>query len=127
MRYGNEMQRRSDILNAIGGGTQMLGQMGSTAASIWSDENLKTNILDGSEKVKELLDSIGTHSYNYKDPKHGEGTYVSPMAQELEKTELGKDMVIDTPEGKMVDYGRGMGVALSALADINKRLSEAGI
>ena len=40
MRYGNEMQRRSDILNAIGGGTQMLGQMGSTAASIWSASDI---------------------------------------------------------------------------------------
>jgi hypothetical protein len=75
-------------------------------------------------KVMDFLAGIKPEMYNYKDKKHGEGTYVSPMAQDLEKTELGKDMVIDTPEGKMVDYARAAGTLMAAQSNLHKRLAE---
>jgi hypothetical protein len=46
------------------------------------------------------------------------------MAQELEKSELGRRLVKDTPSGKMVDYGRGLGTMLAAIADMNSRVKE---
>ena len=46
------------------------------------------------------------------------------MAQELEKSEVGTSMVVDTPQGKMVDYGRGLGAMLSAEAMNHDRLKK---
>lgn len=89
-----------------------------------SDENLKTDIKAGDAKLGAFLDAINANEYVYKDKRHGSGRYISPMAQELERTEIGKDMVIDAPHGKMVDYARAAGTILSAQALIHKRLKE---
>lgn len=112
--------------SAGGAGGASGGGMGSMM-SMFSDENDKQNIHDGGGKVRDFLDHVEPHSYEYKDEyKHGlggPGEYVSPMAQELEQTDLGKDMVHDTPDGKVVDYGKGFGTLLAGMADVNKRLS----
>ncbi len=79
------------------------------------------------DKVQEFLDVLRAHKYTYKDPSMpgaGAGTYVSPMAQELEQSALGKNMVMDTPNGKMVDYGHGFGTILAAQAVLNERLKK---
>jgi hypothetical protein len=121
-----------------GGGNPMSSLMGGGSSdssgggvgsmmSMLSDENDKQDIHGGGDKVRSFLDSVEPHSYEYKDEfKHGlggPGEYVSPMAQELEQTDLGKDMVQDTPDGKVVDYGKGFGTLLAGMADVNKRLS----
>jgi hypothetical protein len=49
------------------------------------------------------------------------------MAQELDATKLGKQAIIHTPRGMMVDYGRLGGVNLAAVATVHKeqqRLSQ---
>lgn len=102
---------------------------GAGAAAAASDERLKIEIKGSDPKVAKFLDAIKAHEYEYKEsakdlPGAGEGKHVSPMAQELEKSELGKQMVIDTPNGKMVDYGKGFGTILAAQAMLNKRLNE---
>jgi len=82
------------------------------------------------ERIKELLDTAQAHDYEYKDeykdlPGAGEGRFVSPMAQELAKTELGSSMVKEGPDGKlMVDYGKGFGTILAAQTYLNERLNE---
>lgn len=90
--------------------------------NLFSDENLKTNIKDGSADTYKFLDSLSSNKYEYKNKDHGSGTYVSPMAQDLEKTTAGKGAVTDTPEGKQVNYSRLLGTILSSQADIHKRL-----
>lgn len=87
-----------------------------------SDQTAKTKIDGGEYQVQSFLDAIKAHSYEYKDAKHGVGRFISPMAQELEKTEVGKSAIIETPEGKMVDYGRLGGISLAALADLHQRV-----
>jgi len=83
-----------------------------------SDENLKKNI-------DQFVSAIKPHEYEYKNPEmDGEGTYYSPMAQELEKSKIGKSMVVETPRGKMVNYGRGLGVILAGQGYLNDRLDE---
>ena len=46
------------------------------------------------------------------------------MAQDLEKSELGEKMVIDTPEGKMVSYAESAPITLAGLGNLNKRLKK---
>ena len=86
-----------------------------------SDEQLKTAIKPGDKDLNAFLNSINAHSYKYKNPElDGIGTFTSPMAQELEKTELGKQAVIETPRGKMVNYPRLGAVNLAAVSVVHK-------
>lgn len=93
------------------------------AAFAASDEKLKKDIKSADDKLGSFLDALEAKQYEYKDKKFGDGKYVSPMAQDLEKTDLGKDLVINTPEGKMVDYGKAAGTMLAAQVSLNDRLS----
>lgn len=113
----------SQLERGIGYATQLGGALGG-AMIMKSDERLKTNIIPGEEELSEFLDSLGVHSYEYRNKEYGAGRYVSVMAQELEKTELGKDLVIDTAAGKVVDYAKGFGVMLAANAMLYKEIQE---
>lgn len=87
-----------------------------------SDINSKQNITAGDGELQSFLDSLGVYSYEYKDPKYGEGRRISPMAQEIEQTELGKAAISTNNEGyKIVDYGKLMGTQLAALALLNHK------
>lgn len=98
-----------------------LGAIGGVLAA-FSDETLKTDIEPGETKLYAFLDKLGSHDYKYKDAKHGAGRRISPMAQELEQSELGEAFVFETGEGKAVDYGKGFGTMLAAQAALHKRL-----
>ena len=98
-----------------------------------SDKNLKKNIKSARDKdllspkeIDGFLDSLYAHQYNYKDGKHGKGKQVGVMAQDLEKTQLGKQMVEDTTEGKRVNFGKGLGLVVASQARLNERLNSIG-
>lgn len=112
---------------AIGMGLgQLFKGMGSSGAGAVaaSDEELKENIKGGDGSLQGFLNAIKAKQYEYKDPKFGEGTHVSPMAQDLEKTPLGDSLVIDTPQGKMVDYAKAGGLMLASAAMLNDRMGD---
>ena len=98
-----------------------------------SDKNLKKNIKSARDKdllspkeIDGFLDSLYAHQYNYKDGKHGKGKQVGVMAQDLEKPQLGKQMVEDTTEGKRVNFGKGLGLVVASQARLNERLNSIG-
>lgn len=101
-----------------------------------SDENKKTDVkAEGKSDSKDFnpksfLDKLQAYSYEYKEgaksnPKAGEGRFLSPMAQDLEKAgPVGKSMVEQDPQGnKVVDYAKGFGAILASQAHLNERLS----
>ena len=105
---------------------------GGGEAAAASDENMKTDIKenkdDASKTISEFMDALKSYTYEYKkgvkQPEgkpNPEGEVKSVMAQDLEKTDLGKQMVTDTPDGKVVDYAQGMAPLLAAIAELNKR------
>ncbi len=103
----------------------ILGGVMNAAGAAISDARQKTNIHSGDQDSKQFLDSIKSHSYEYKNPTlpgAGPGEHTSPMAQELEKSSSGAQMVIDTPNGKMVDYAKGLPAMTAALAYLNKKV-----
>lgn len=105
--------------------SQLISGLGSAAAMYaMSDENVKTDIKSGDGKIMEFLNALKAHDYKYKESKHGEGRFVSPMAQELEKTEAGRAAVEETPEGKRVNYARIAGTMLAAQGHLNQRLND---
>lgn len=107
-------KRRGGFFSAIG------------SAFALSDEREKGDVVPGGKSVRRFLDDLDVHAYEYKDPDApgaGHGTFVSPMAQEIEATPLGKGAVVDGPEGrKMVDYGKLSGAMLGGLVDMHDRL-----
>lgn len=109
-----------------------IGNVGGSAALALSDENMKEEVKtskdDAGKLVESFMDALKSYSYKYKKEADGasgkknpEGEVTSVMAQDLEKSELGKKMVQDTPKGKVVDYAQGMAPLFAAIAELNER------
>lgn len=99
------------------------GQIGAAAAM--SDARQKVlEPEDAGERVDEMLSKISPMVYSYRDQKYGEGARVGIMAQDLERSELGRGVVDETPEGKMLDVNKALSLALAAVARLNERVSE---
>lgn len=128
IRGGNlEAQRLKDQRNQANQNMMgnLLGGLGAAGIMAFSDERVKTEIEPGEKSVREFLSKVAPKKYAYKSTEYGdEGKHVSVMAQDLEKSEVGKRMVIDTPQGKMVDYSKGLPAMLAAQADLHKRLEQ---
>lgn len=109
-------------------GNQVLGGiagMGAMAAMGLSDKDEKKNIELSETDIENFLKSLTNYKYEYKDPENGEGTHFSVMAQDMEKTPVGKSMVVYDEFGrKNIDYGKGMGVMLSALKSLSEKVEE---
>lgn len=103
--------------------------IGSLVSMAVSDEDLKENSKIADMSVKNFLDALKAHEYKYKESAEGlpgvdDKKHISPMAQEFEKTDMGKGMVVDTPEGKIVDYAKSAGALFASLAHINERIKK---
>lgn len=97
-------------LGLISGGASV-----GSAALLASDRNLKENIQPVTDKdADELVKALKAYQYNYKPETGIQGTHTGVMAQDLEKSKVGQNAVIDTPDGKMVDYAKLL-PALTAL------------
>lgn len=139
--FGNPNVNGS-LSNSIGSGL-FGGSSGSSAASdasdvgdiaddssdfadFFSDKNLKTNVKNDDFDMDKFLDNLSGYKYQYK-PKAVEmgmptGEQHGPMAQDLEKSPVGKSLVEDTPDGKMVDYSKSGPVMMAALANLHGRM-----
>lgn len=112
-----QAQRQSD--------NQFIGNMGATAAMAFSDENVKENKKKNPSAlnaVDEFLNSVEPYEYNYKGGDDADRLGI--MAQDLDDSQIGKQMVKDTPEGKVVDYGQGFSAMMAGLAEMNQRLKK---
>lgn len=103
-------------------GGAAIGALGTVLAAA-SDENLKTDIVDGDSHIKGFLDALQAKHYSYKDEKWGEGPRTGIMAQDAEKSALGRSFVMNTNEGKMLDVNKALSAALASVAHLNKRVS----
>lgn len=106
---------------AIGG---MVGTGLSLAGALFSDEKLKKNVKKSPRAFDKLLDHIKGVDFEYKDEDHGEGDRHGVLAQDLEKSKLGKDMVKELPEGKAIDINNAVGTMLGSQARLHERLKK---
>ncbi len=107
-------------------GDLMQGAGGALAgiATMFSDKRLKKDVKKADSEISAFLSAIKPASYSYKDEKHGKGRFVSPMAQDLLKTNIGRSFVEEKPEGLAVNYGAGLGAILAAQATLHKRIEK---
>lgn len=115
----SEGQAESSRIGRFG---QVAGGIGTAIAA--SDKNSKENISDSGGEARDLLDHLKGKLYEYKDDSNGDGVHVGIMAQDLEKSPLGRSMVIDDGGMKKVDFGKGFGAVLAAVTEIDDKLKK---
>jgi len=120
---GQQLQQQQDYLNQ----QNMRGDIGlglstlATAGALLSDEGAKTDVRDGSGPAEMLMQQFAPYKYRYKgDDKPRLGV----LAQRLEQTPEGKSLVRETPKGKAIDVGQGLGAALASIGDLHRRVKQ---
>lgn len=117
----------SRVTGMFGGRPQQPQSAIQRAGALISDEDEKQSARDADEKMEAFLGKITNNQYVYKDPsKDGAeaGVNYGPMAQDFEKSDIGRRFVRQNDEGsKMVDAGPRLTlVNTAAAANLNQRL-----
>jgi hypothetical protein len=119
------MAKKQAQSNLVGG---ILGAAGTVGAALASDKRAKKDIKSGEKDIENLLSAIKPYTYKYKEPNkpmRSEGKHTSVMAQDLEKSAIGKRMVSKDAEGtKIVDYAKGLPAMLAAQAHLHAKLAK---
>ncbi len=96
----------------------------SNNENVWSaDDVQKAGGQEGVEGLKAMLDDLHAKKFAYKGEGPG-AEHVGIMAQDLERSPLGKTMVMDTPAGKTIDANMIMPAILAAAAELNRRVGK---
>jgi len=100
--------------------SNLLGQGITGAAMYFSDKRLKENIQPvDQDELKEMKKHLKAYAFNYKNDKHGIGNWIGVMAQDLEKSKLGRTLVIHDENGnKMIDLRKVLSMFLSTMAEV---------
>lgn len=112
--------KRGQELSMISG----LGQ----GAMLLSDETEKKNIQPKTyamDEIENFLKVLKPSTYEYKDKEDGGGEKMGVMAQDLEKSAIGKTMVDTGADGKKrVDVNKAIGAMMAAMADMSKKVKK---
>jgi hypothetical protein len=112
-----EERRRSGA--QFGGGLAAAG----IGALMMSDERAKENVEPAEVDLDEFMKGLTVNKFEYKNPENGQGEHFGPMAQDFEKSPVGKSMVAEGDDGmKRVDYGKASGVMMAVLKDLYDRV-----
>ena len=115
----NQVQAQTDnaLIGAGAGGAASLAKV--------SDENAKKDVSRDSDRdIDAFLGALEEHGYRYRDPAEGAGERHGPMAQELERSAIGRSLVHTGPDGvKRVDT-EGLTLALAgAVARMRRQMA----
>lgn len=101
--------------------SNLLGQGAGAAALFFSDERLKTNVRKvNKEDLDELRRTIKPYVFDYIDSRYGDSNTLGVMAQDLEKTKLGKNLVKEDFEGnKYIEIASLLSMILATYAEVN--------
>ena len=107
-------------INQANQNNALLNQGVGLAAMAFSDVRLKKNIqpIDKAE-LSEFLKYIEPIYFEYIDSKYGEGQWAGVRAQDLEKSKLGRTIVITNEKGeKAIDMTKATSLILAALSTL---------
>lgn len=103
-------------------GGQILGGIAGMLGFL-SDERVKEHVETTDPKnLREFLSVIQPKTFDYKREVGGERNVTGVMAQDLEKSALGREVVRNVDGVKVVHLGRAVSAVLAALGDTHKRL-----
>jgi hypothetical protein len=110
--YTNQGDRNQQMVGQMVGGGSQIG-----AAYAASDERVKKNVKEVDPvDLKAFMSSIKPKTFEYKDKGDGEGERAGVMAQDLQKSKLGNDVVVQDADGTLgYDKDKLQGLTLAAL------------
>lgn len=93
--------------------------VGLGASYLFSDERLKTNITEiPKEDIEEMKRLLTAYYFGYKNADHGKGEWAGVMAQDLEKSKIGKLLVVEDSQGnKTIDQNKVLSMFLATMAE----------
>lgn len=94
------------------------------SSPLYSDKKLKQDISSGDNSIEMLLDKLAPKQFEYKNPMNGEGVRIGVMAQDAEKSPMGKQIVNEAPQGKEIDMNKAISVLLAAAGNMHNRLKK---
>lgn len=110
------------------GRAALVGMAGSIigGALSKSDRRAKTKIARASARdMRDFVAKLNAVTFRYKKPEEdGQGDHVGIMAQDAEKSKVGRTFVVDTPGGKMLDIRRGFGAVLASQKALHDRIAD---
>lgn len=110
----NKTTKRNTMLSTAG---SVIG-----ALAMFSDEKMKEDARPVDKMdVDDFLSNLTGYKYKYKGD---DAEKMGVMAQDLEQTPSGAEMVLDTPAGKMVDTAELLNGLLATNINLNERLKE---
>jgi hypothetical protein len=121
-QYNANADRKDDEFGQIIGGAATVG------GAVLSDERCKKD----KKEVKELdldvfMASIQPKKFRYKNPADGEGDRTGVMAQDLLKSKLGREAVVQTDDGTLgYDKDKMQGIMLAALKHLFNKVEKKG-
>lgn len=108
--------------NALKGA--IVGGGASAIPKIVSDRRAKTNV--HSADLVQLAEEIPGHTWDYEDPSDGRGRRVGIMAQDAQRSRMGKDLVRLGDDGDLVlDGANSVGAALAMSAEALRKAEAA--
>lgn len=139
--YENDLDRRRAVSDALAARAQqqterqkqkataagsMMGAGATVAAGMLSKSDERSKDVAGdTPDMDAFMEALKPLAFTYKDPASpgaAEGENVGVVAQDVEKTPVGRTMVKNTPDGKMLDIQKGFGVILAALAALHDKI-----
>jgi len=118
---GNFVPYLKDVFNVKDYG---MSAKSTSPEVVASDKNLKKEVKQSKKYVDEMLEKLKPYTFKYKNSKHGEGDRVGIMAQDLERSKMGKMLVKNTPEGKAIDVKNAVGAVMASQARIMEKLKK---
>lgn len=119
--YGQNVTGAANAQAAYGQQQQAMtmGMLGTGAGILFSDARVKTNITPLSKaELSEMKKYLKAYAFNYKSDAFGKGDWVGVMAQDLEKSKLGRTLVIEDKNGiKRIDLKKVLSIFLATMAE----------
>lgn len=97
---------------------QALGQAVGIGGMLFSDLRLKKNILEVPHyELEDMKKHLKAYAFNYEKDIHGKGDWIGVMAQDLEKSKLGRTLVVEDENGnKTIDQNKVLSMFLATMA-----------
>jgi hypothetical protein len=124
MSAADAARKDDKLAQGIGGAMQLAGG----AAMMMSDERAKKNKHPVQEVDLDMfLASIQPKKFKYKDPANGDGDFTGVMAQDLLKSAIGREAVVQDDTGTLgYDKDKMQGIMLAALKHLSNKIDKKG-
>jgi hypothetical protein len=120
--YGQQSQSN---MQALGSGALAYATFAAPAA-LASDKEEKKDISMADNEIDSFLSELTGYKYSYKRPeRHGEGERLGVMAQDMEKSKVGKEAVFkDQDNVKNIDSSKAISAILASLGRLNEKVED---